>query len=137
MQITPDCPTPELVIGREGLEEVRGARDFLSEVLNAIGIDDLDAVYVAKTIVTELITNALKHTQTASVLLRVYVGEDGRPVVEVEDDSDARPEVRPLTLDEFTGRGLALVAGMAACWGWALREGGGKVVWAALDVVVP
>lgn len=125
------------MIGQNGLEEIKGARDFLGDVLNVLGVNDRDVVYVAKTIATELITNAVTHTETAHVLMRVYVGEDGRPMIEVEDDSDARPEVKPLTLDEFSGRGLALIEGLAAHWGWAFREGGGKVVWAALDVVVP
>ncbi|MEV5575268.1 ATP-binding protein [Spirillospora sp. NPDC052269] len=137
MQIAPDCPTPQVVIGRDELEDIKGARDFLGEVLNGIGIGDRDVVYVAKTIATELITNAVKHTQTASILMRVYIAEDGRPTIEVEDDSDARPEAKSLTLDGFSGRGLALVEGMAAYWGWAFRDSGGKIVWAALDVVVP
>ncbi|MEV4253306.1 ATP-binding protein [Spirillospora sp. NPDC049652] len=125
------------MIDRDELEDIKDARDFLGEVLIALGVDDQNAVYVAKTVATELITNAVRHTRTASVLMRVYVGEDGRPVIEVEDDSDARPKARPLTLDDFSGRGLALIEGLAACWGWALREDGGKVVWAVLDVVVP
>ncbi|RFU39540.1 ATP-binding protein [Actinomadura logoneensis] len=137
VQITPCSPTPQLAIDRDDQEGVKGARDFLSDLLQALGVGDVEVIYIGKTIATELITNAVRHTATASVLMRVYVGEDGRPVIEVEDDSDARPRARPLTLDESSGRGLALVEGLAACWGWALREGGGKIVWAVLDVVVP
>ncbi|WP_051466462.1 ATP-binding protein [Actinomadura oligospora] len=137
MQITPCSPTPRLAIDRNDQEGVKDARDFLGDLLQAIGIADPDVLYTAKLIVTELVTNAIKHTETADIVLRAYVAEDGRPTIEVDDDSNVRPVVRPITLDSFSGRGLALIDEIAACWGWALLDGGGKTVWAVLDLVVP
>jgi len=44
-----------------------------------------------------------------------------------------RPRPRPPS-DSETGRGLLLVAGLAARWGVAERQGPGKTVWAEIDL---
>ncbi|MCP2342543.1 ATP-binding protein [Actinomadura rupiterrae] len=127
----PRSPTPQLKIMPTDMEEVKSARDFVGDALIGLGVD-AETAFTAKVIVSELVTNAIKHTESASILVRTYIAQDGLAVVEVDDESDARPQIRPITLDALTGRGLAIIAENAACWGWVLREGSGKTVWAGL-----
>ena len=50
------------------------------------------------------------------------------------DQSDDAPTPRPmLTDDAESGRGLHLVAALAASWGWEPRAAGGKVVYAVIE----
>lgn len=91
-------------------------------------------------VVAELAANAVTHgrvpgrdfevrlTCTATTL-RIEVADtrtEGRPPVE---DAPAAPPP-----DSETGRGLLLVAGLAARWGVAERRGPGKTVWAEIDL---
>ncbi|MCP2341543.1 ATP-binding protein [Actinomadura rupiterrae] len=145
VQLARESPTPHWIIDRTDERGLKDARDFLGDVLGVMGCD-ADMIYIGKTIMTELATNALVHTANDAVPVRVVVAEDGRPVIEVEDGSDARPQIRPIievaderdSLAEHfdSGRGLAMIAKMAAYWGWSMLEGRGKVVWAALPTVV-
>ncbi|MEV4258058.1 ATP-binding protein, partial [Spirillospora sp. NPDC049652] len=88
-------------------ESIKEVRDFVGEWFGAHDYAS-DLVYLARTVVTELVTNALRHgcdpgdPITARVLL-----SDAGPVIEVEDGSDVQPVVQPLTLDGTSGRGLA------------------------------
>lgn len=115
-------------------ESIKEVRDFVAEWFDAHEFAS-DLVYVARTVVSELVTNALQHgcdpgdPITARVLL-----SDAGPVIEVEDGSDVQPVVQALTLDETTGRGLAMVELMTLAWGVRPRGGGGKVVFAVLEV---
>ncbi|MGR3933124.1 ATP-binding protein [Streptomyces sp. BRA346] len=91
-------------------------------------------------IVAELAANAVTHgrvpgrdcevrlTRTATTL-RVEVADtrtEDRPPI------DGTPVAPPP--DSETGRGLLLVAGLAARWGVAERQGPGKTVWAEIDL---
>ncbi|MFC4907446.1 ATP-binding protein [Actinomadura gamaensis] len=143
-QIPPSSPAPQWKIERSDERGLKDARRILGDVLGVLGISDPDLVHLAKTIMSELVANALEHTRTACVPVRVLVEEDGRPVIEVEDESDARPTLRPIVevedgvLPEHfdSGRGLAMVEIMAAYWGYSFLARGGKVVWAALPIVL-
>ncbi|MFI6518530.1 ATP-binding protein [Spirillospora sp. NPDC050679] len=84
----------------------------------------------ARTIVSELVTNALTHTR-GGALLRLYLSGIG-PVVEVWDLSADLPTVRPFDLTSQQGRGLAIVAQLSASWGCNPLATGGKCVWAVL-----
>jgi two-component sensor histidine kinase len=83
----------------------------------------------AALVVSELVTNAIRHAKTPSQL-RVRLAQ-GVLRVEVVDGSTAMPELRRPDPDEPTGRGLLLVAAVSLAWG-AASLGGGKVVWAEL-----
>lgn len=91
----------------------------------AVPVEDLTLV------VSELVTNAVVHG-SAEVHLDVAV-EGSHVRIEVADDSpaDAAP-VAPL-VEGDSGRGLLLVARLAARWG-VRRDGARKVVWADLAV---
>ncbi len=87
----------------------------------------------AQLVVSELVTNALRHTASTSVgcelriaggLLRVAVASDG--------PGPSRIPPRATETDEG-GRGLFLVCALAEGWGIRPREAGeGHVVWADL-----
>jgi anti-sigma regulatory factor (Ser/Thr protein kinase) len=114
---------------------VRLARSWVSQVLEEIGREDL--VDAAKLGVSELVTNALIHSQPPlSVRVR---GTVNHPRIEVVDSSplppqraDVVPEIADVDDVNVTtfGRGLDLVAMMSRRWGSDLaHDGRSKSVW--------
>jgi serine phosphatase RsbU (regulator of sigma subunit) len=106
---------------------VRAARDVVARGAEALDRPDLadDASLVA----SELVTNAILHGGGCT-------GVDVRPAagglrVEIRDASRLPPLLGRASEEALTGRGLRLVASVAARWG-ADAEGDGKVVWAEL-----
>lgn len=100
-------------------------RRFVGETLATWGMDSLSET--AAIVVSELATNAVLHA--ASTLLVVIERSAGGVRIGVADDSDLAPVVLPAT--GKTGKGLHIVAGLAADWGAeALPDG--KAVWADL-----
>ncbi|SEF19639.1 hypothetical protein SAMN05421837_10141 [Amycolatopsis pretoriensis] len=84
----------------------------------------------AELIATELVENALRHTDSVP-RLRLELRR-GRLAVEVADGSSRPAVVREgLDLTE-TGLGLRMVAKVATTWGSSRRRSGGKTVWAVL-----
>ncbi len=102
----------------------RLCRLFLVQTLESWGADSFadDAVLLS----SELVTNAVLHAGTP---IQVRVTLDGGHLrVEVHDGSPRLPAVRHYSLLSGTGRGLAMVAEMAAAW--AIEPTGhGKAVW--------
>lgn len=92
-----------------------------------------DAAEVAELLITELVTNALVHTDRGAEV-HASLGA-GRLRVEVRDHAARRPRPYVPTADDGThGRGLVLVQELADDWGVdALALGSGKVVWFELD----
>lgn len=96
---------------------------------------DLDALAdIAVLLVSELVTNALRHaTGPIGVRLVRPVGPAGVLLVEVSDPLPDPPRERVARPEDESGRGLQLVAG--ACVRWGTRLGGtGKTVWFELAV---
>ncbi|MFE2480899.1 ATP-binding protein [Streptomyces sp. NPDC059389] len=92
-----------------------------------------DAAEVAELLITELVTNALVHTdQGAEVSARLSAD---RLRVEVRDHVSRRPRPYVPTADDGThGRGLVLMEALADAWGVDVpAQTGGKVVWFELD----
>lgn len=88
------------------------------------GIEVCDAVQVGD----ELVSNAVRHARSPGTCrLRVH-GRDWF-AVEVCDASPVPARIR--TPDQAGGRGLRLVAQLAARWGMDFEDGG-KTVWAEL-----
>ncbi|MER6533412.1 ATP-binding protein [Streptomyces sp900105755] len=117
----------------------RGAR--LARRLTAVRLDawgipyDTEAHDDIVLIVAELTSNAVRHGHVPGrdFHLRVHVPADARLVrVEVGDTRAERlPRLPEVAGAEETGRGLLLVAGLAARWAWHPRpDGPGKTVWA-------
>jgi anti-sigma regulatory factor (Ser/Thr protein kinase) len=84
----------------------------------------------------ELFGNSVQHSGSGAAGGTVTVAVTaGRGVVRVEVtdlSGPGVPQVRPADRDAEGGRGLGLVAGLAARWGWR-RRGGRTVTWSGLQ----
>jgi two-component sensor histidine kinase len=106
----------------------RHARDLATEACLRWDLPDL--IGPVGVVVTELVSNAIEHANT---MITLQLARRPRHFhVAVRDGSAWPPETRVPASDEpGRGRGLLLVASLAADWGW-LPTGDGKVVWATL-----
>jgi len=107
-------------------ERARVARTFVGAVLGPGHPCGDDAALLAG----ELFGNSVQHSGSGApggtVTVAVRAG-GGVVQVEVTDRSGPGvPQLRPANRDAEDGRGLRLVAGLAARWGW--RRGGGRTV---------
>lgn len=116
-------------------ERARAAREFASEVLGPGHPCGDDAVLL----VSEVFGNSVWHSgsgapgETVTVAVRAV---DGIVRVEVTDRAGpGTPELRPAGRDAEGGRGLQLVAGLAARWG-RRRRGGRMVTWFEIQALL-
>ncbi|MEU9353177.1 ATP-binding protein [Streptomyces griseoloalbus] len=117
-------------LGRADLRAVPESRRALRELLRHWGTPERSEV--AELLTSELVTNALVHTDHEAVLTAT-VGPRGLRV-EVRDFVAREPRPRMPCADDGThGRGLVLVESLADEWGVS-RHGVGKSVWFRLDV---
>ncbi|TDC85869.1 ATP-binding protein [Actinomadura sp. 7K507] len=119
---------PAAMVIKADVGEIRNVREFVGLVFGAWGLED----YVARTVVSELATNAIVHGSRAGdvVVVRVYRREDGGAVVETWDRSDVVPVVPAVNYAAESGRGLLLMEALVRRWGTRPLNEGGKVVWA-------
>ncbi|MFB6846611.1 SpoIIE family protein phosphatase [Streptomyces sp. NPDC056373] len=87
----------------------------------------LDAcAFVTELVVSELVTNAIRHAEPPIELRLIY---DRSLICEVSDGSTTAPHMRRARTYDEGGRGLLLVA--QTCQGWGARHtADGKVIWA-------
>ncbi|MFB7493472.1 ATP-binding protein [Streptomyces sp. NPDC056161] len=112
-------------LGRADLRAVPEARRELRELLRHWGRPGRSEI--AELLTSELVTNALVHTDRDAVLTAV-VGPRGLRV-EVRDFVARKPVLRGPAADYGThGRGLILVQSLADAWG-VRPHGVGKSVW--------
>lgn len=96
----------------------------------------------AELVVSELVTNAVRHGCVPGrlVALRLVYDLEKTVTIEVSDAGDRRPPAAPSgdRRDDLSesGRGLTLVAAFADAWGVRDRDIG-KTVWARLTVEPP
>ncbi len=139
-------------------ESVKAGRDFAGATLRDWGMASLTGV--AELVVSELVTNALRHgissagTESAgstgsarstgsagstgsaasagqSVRLRL-LAQAPFVMCMVTDPGSGIPVLRHSDTAAETGRGLRVIEACSVRWGWHLLDGGGKVVWALL-----
>jgi anti-anti-sigma regulatory factor/anti-sigma regulatory factor (Ser/Thr protein kinase) len=107
----------------------RQARDLIARAATTWRLPP-EPTQIAQVIATELVTNAVWHARTpmeVSVVLR-----DGLLRMAVCDGHPSPPRRQTIMADRADhGRGLQLVDGLAAAWGWVPIPGG-KVVWASV-----
>lgn len=116
-------------LGKADLRAVPEVRRALRELLRQWGRPGRSEI--AELLTSELVTNALVHTDTDAVLTAT-VGPGGLRV-EVRDFVARRPRLRVPNADDGThGRGLVLVQSLADAWG-VRAHGVGKAVWFDLD----
>ncbi|MFI6978626.1 SpoIIE family protein phosphatase [Embleya sp. NPDC050154] len=103
---------------------VAGMREVVSAKLEEWGLGD--QLFGTELILSELITNAIRY---GSEPIRVRLLRDRSLICEVADGSSTAPHLRyAATMDEG-GRGLFLVAQIAARWGTRYIPEG-KIIWA-------
>ena len=116
-------------LGRSDLRAVSEARRAVRELLGQWGPPERSET--AELLTSELVTNALVHTDHDAVLTATLGPRRLR--VEVRDFVGRRPKLRvPIADDGTNGRGLVLVQSLADAWG-VRALGVGKVVWFELD----
>lgn len=88
----------------------------------------------AELLVSELFTNAVRHTDSEKVSCELTL-HGARLRVEVTDEGDgaSSPQPQPWSTDRECGRGLLLVGALSKDWGVRPDDSGrGRVVWADL-----
>jgi anti-sigma regulatory factor (Ser/Thr protein kinase) len=110
------------------------ARLHASTVIHEWGIGGLAGD--AELIVSELVTNALKASQSLQKIepFALCLRSDyKRLVIEVWDHCPGEPRSAPAGSDAEGGRGLLVVEALSARWGYERTGYSAKVVWAELD----
>ncbi|MGW3646293.1 ATP-binding protein [Streptomyces sp. NPDC000878] len=116
-------------LGCSDLREVPEARRAMRELLRHWGRPGCSEI--AELLTSELVTNALVHTDRDAVLTATVSPHGLR--VEVRDFVGRRPRLRVPDADDGThGRGLVLVESLADAWG-VRAHGVGKAVWFELN----
>jgi hypothetical protein len=106
-------------------DSVPAARRFVCDRLTALGA--AAACDDAETLVSELATNAVLHARTEFTVEVSRAGETIR--VRVGDLSVVLPRQRSYGTGSTTGRGMRLIASVAAAWGVDGPISSGKAVW--------
>ena len=106
-------------------EAPRDARVFVAAQLR--GALTVEQEQVAQLLVSELVTNAVRHADGKVIV--VDVRAEDRVRVSVTDESPRMPQQRSPSLDEPGGRGLMIVDELAEAWGVDAVPGDGKRVW--------
>jgi len=110
------------------LGSVRSARRFVKETLDQW--DLLAVLDDALLVVSELAANAITHADSAYRVRLVSTPRSLR--IEVRDGGAGTPEPQPQSMTNEHGRGLLMVAAIAASWGIEKSEDSRKLVWAEL-----
>jgi hypothetical protein len=109
-------------------EQVSGTRAFVTRTIDGIPGVDSEA---ATLLTSELVTNAIQHTDSGAVggtVTVVVIGVPGGVIIEVVDDGAAGVPVVKGDLYAAEGHGLFLVQQLATQWGY-LRDHTGTTVW--------
>jgi serine/threonine-protein kinase RsbW len=95
------------------------------------------AAETAVLVVSELVTNAIVHSDSSLITCTLMIG-GSLLRVEVTDQGTSRtaPVVRHAAADEMTGRGLLLVSAVSQAWGASPAIPQGWTVWAAVRTTV-
>ncbi|MEU6477570.1 ATP-binding protein [Streptomyces sp. NPDC047017] len=124
--VRPAPPQLRRRLERADLRAVSEARRALRELLRPWGRTDTSEV--AELLTSELVTNALVHTDDDAILTAT-VSPRGGLRVEVRDFVGRGPRPRrPVAGEDTNGRGLFLVESLADDWG-VCPHGVGKSVW--------
>ncbi|MDO0916561.1 SpoIIE family protein phosphatase [Streptomyces sp. DT2A-34] len=118
---TLDIPPDPAVVSR--------ARAYASDQLAAWGLEEM--VFSTELMVSELVTNAIRYGK-GPIQLRLIL--ESALTCEVSDTSSTAPHMRRARAFDEGGRGLLLVAQIAARWG-TRHSRDGKVIWAEQPLV--
>jgi serine/threonine-protein kinase RsbW len=111
-------------------ESAEAARRLVRDALASWGL--LQVGHPAGVVVTELVSNAVRHTRSTGLSVSVVRLAPRRVCIGVLDQDRRRPEFKPWSLEAESGRGLLLIDAMASAWGVDVLPDG-KRVWALLE----
>jgi anti-sigma regulatory factor (Ser/Thr protein kinase) len=99
------------------------------------GFTEIDSAVL---VVSELVSNAVKHTAEPDEIVLTMDVRHGRLHVEVVDSDPRPPEAAPRrpgtrACPAESGRGLLIVDRLSDRWGWEPVGGNGKRVWCDLE----
>ncbi len=106
-------------------------RRWASRALSHVGDEHLGDVLL---VATELVTNAYDHGRGPAEVRMSCTERPCRVRIEVDDHCPEHPAIADPAVDTPGGRGMQIVAKLAASWG--VRDhpgGGGKTVWAEVS----
>ncbi|GAA0560462.1 SpoIIE family protein phosphatase [Streptomyces antimycoticus] len=103
---------------------VSGIRAAALRKLSEWGLDE--AAFTTELILSELLSNTIRH---ASAPIHVRLLHDRTLICEVSDGSSTAPHLRRAAVTDEDGRGLFLIAQLAARWGTRYTDRG-KIIWA-------
>ena len=106
---------------------VASARELATSQLAGWGMSEV--AFTAELVVSELVTNAIRHAD-GPIQLRL-IRERGL-ICEVSDSTSTSPHLRRARAFDESGRGLFIIARLTERWGTRHRPGG-KTIWAELD----
>lgn len=133
--IAPSPPAAGLVVGAVAELDLLAtprtvgvARRWVVQQLEFLGVAE-ESACVAELLSSELVTNAVRHGVSEGTVT-VRVSPEARSVVvAVLDESEQLPRPVRAAQDDLSGRGLPIVAELAADWGYDHHPAGGKIVW--------
>lgn len=111
---------------------VATARSLVQRQLAVWGLEE--AGFVTELVVSELVTNAIRHAE-GPVRLRV-IRDRQALICEVSDASTTAPHLRYARTGDEGGRGLFLVAQLTQRWGTRFSDSG-KTIWTEQDTQPP
>jgi anti-sigma regulatory factor (Ser/Thr protein kinase) len=108
------------------MEEIKAARDHVAGIAAGWPVDE----YLVRVVVSELVTNAVRHATTNEVRVDAYADGDVYGV-QVWDGDATLPAVCRPGPDAVGGRGLVIVGELVTRWGTVRGDkGDGKTVFA-------
>ncbi|MFD5658262.1 SpoIIE family protein phosphatase [Streptomyces hirsutus] len=117
---------PERVADWDVPPEAAAVPDVRAHVTRQLAAWDLtDASFTTELILSELVTNAIRH---GTVPIHVRLLRDRNLICEVSDGSSTSPHLRQAAETDEGGRGLFLVARYAERWGTRYTPTG-KIIW--------
>jgi anti-sigma regulatory factor (Ser/Thr protein kinase) len=123
-----------MVVFARDIDTAGAARTWLLQFLRARGWPDIRC-QDAELVISELVTNALRHG-LGEIVVRGSLTDDDELQVSVTDSGQELPEIQPIDPDRVGGVGLRIVDRLATDWGVASFPGG-KTVWAILVTDAP
>lgn len=115
-----------MIAFKPDVEKIKMARDHVAEITADWPVDGYDV----QVVVSELVGNAIRHAGTDEIRVDAYA-DGGVYTITVWDADRTPPVQRRPGPGALCGRGLVIVAELAARWGVRPDEqDGGKVVFA-------
>ena len=119
----------DMAVFARDIDAVSAARRWLMAFVHDRGLPRAQR-QDAELVISELVTNALRHG-LGDVVVRASVAEDDVLQVSVTDSGPELPAMQPVDPGRIGGVGLRIVDRLSSEWGVASFPGG-KTVWAVL-----